>query len=575
MKRLILSLFVIFAFYASSTAQHINSNAPYEFQAKYHMLDSSELHSPKIGTKAFTQTAPPTGTIRAIAEWEPAQAVVISYPGNFGIPYAEIAELSENDHVITIVTSSAQQTTVTNNYTSNGVNLTNCSFIIAPLDSYWTRDYGPWFIMTNNNTVAIIDFPYNRPARVNDDNVAVLLAGASYLNMPWYGMDVTHTGGNYMCDGMGVAAMTDLVEDEETLTHAQIDTAFKQYMGITRNYITTDPLGEYIKHIDCWGKFLDVDKILIASVPVSNPQYSAYEAMAAYWANEVSSYGNNYQVYRVYEPSSTDQQAYTNSLILNKKVFLPIKSTYGTVNNDNAIAVYQNAMPGYEIIGVTYNGWQGTDALHCRAHEIADKGMLFIKHLPLLGEKPILSQYQVNAEIYALSGSAVVADSVWIKYRVYHGSWGAWTKINMTNTSGNTWTANIPQQLGGDTIAYYIHASDLSPRNTTHPLIGQPDPHKFYLNGTTSVVEEKNQTNAVVFPNPAVDCIYLQMYNPESLQAEVKMFDMLGKEVINIIENDLGKRMLKIDVSGLSSGTYFLNITSGKYTATRKVMLMH
>lgn len=571
MKRLILSILVIFAFFVSSTAQHINSNAPFEFQAKYHMLDSSELYLPKIPTKAFTQTPPPTGTIRAIAEWEPAQAVVVSYPGNFGIPYSEIAELSENDHVITIVTSYSQQTTVTNNYTSNGVNLANCSFVIAPLDSYWTRDYGPWFIMTNNNTVAIIDFPYNRPARANDDNVPVVLAGTSLLNMPLYGMDVTHTGGNYMCDGMGVAAMTDLVEDEETLTHSQIDTAFKQYMGITKNYITTDPLGEYIKHIDCWGKFLDVDKILIASVPTSNPQYSAYEAMAAYWANEVSSYGNNYQVYRVYESNG---QAYTNSLILNKKVFVPISTSYGTTNNNAALAVYQQAMPGYEIIGVTYSGWQSTDALHCRSHEIADKGMLYIKHLPLLGEKPILSQYPINAEVYALSGSAVVPDSVWMKYRVYHGSWGIWTKVNMTNTSGNTWTANIPQQQGGDTIAYYIHASDLSPRNTTHPLIGQPDPHKFYLNGITGV-EEKNQTNAVVFPNPAVDNIFVQLYNPENSQVQITLIDLLGKQVANLTEDNLDNHMLKIDASKLPAGPYFLNVTSGKYTVTRKIMLMH
>jgi agmatine deiminase len=378
-----------------------------------------------------------------------------------------------------------------------------------------------------------------------------------------------------MCDGMGVAAMTDLVEDENSLTHAQIDTAFKQYMGITRNYITTDPLGEYIKHIDCWGKFLDVDKILIASVPVSNSQYSAYEAMAAYWANEISSYGNHYQVYRVYEPSSSDQQAYTNSLILNKKVFVPIKSTYQTTNNNNALAVYQNAMPGYEVFGITSTAWSGTDALHCRTHEIADKGMLYIKHYPLLGEKPILTQYPVTAQIYALSGSNIIADSVWIKYRVYHGSWGAWTKINMTYSSGNTWTANIPQQLGGDTIVYYIHASDQSPRNVTHPLIGQPDPHKFYLNGTTTVIEEKEQTSAVVFPNPAVDYLYVQLYHLENPQAEVKIFDLLGKELMNINETHLDEHMLKIDISDLTSGTYFINITSGKYSLTRKIILMH
>mgnify|MGYP001306960920 CR=1 FL=1 len=570
MKKLIIPLFIIFALCANSFAQHTNSSAPYEFQAKYHMLDSSELYTPLIPGKAFTATPPPTGTVRPIAEWEPMQAVLVSYPGNFGIPYSLIAEMSQDCNVITIVESTQDRTTVRNNYVSNGVDTSHCSFKIAPLQTYWTRDYGPWFIMTNNNTIAIVDFPYNRN-RPEDDTIPRVMA--NYLTMPLYGMNVVHTGGNYMCDGMGVAAMTNLVEDENSsLTHAQIDTAFKQYMGITKNYITADPLAAYIQHIDCWGKFLDVDKILIASVPTSNTHYNDYEAMAAYWASQASSYGNNYKVYRVYEPNG---QPYTNSLILNNKVFVPTKGSTSLTYDNNALAIYQYAMPGYEIHGITYNSWQSTDALHCRTHEIADKGMLYIRHYPLLGQKPIQSFYAINTEIYALSGSNIIADSVYVKYRVFHGSWGTWTKINMTNTSGNNWTANIPQQQGGDTIVYYIHASDQSPRSVSHPLIGQPDPHKFYLNGTTTIIEESKQIQAIVFPNPAVNKLFIQMKNNDDNPVIVKIFDLIGKEILSFSENSLTDRMLITDVSTLPAGPYFVKISSGNYSETRKIMVMH
>jgi len=572
MKKVILSCFVVIMLITFSFAQHIGSPAPFEFQARYHMLDSSELNAPLIPGKSFTQTAPPTGTVRPIAEWEPMQAVLVSYPGNFGIPYSLIAEMSQDCNVITIVTSTQQQTTVTNNYNDNGVNLSHCSFVIAPLNSYWCRDYGPWFIMTNNNAIGIVDFRYNRNDRQYDDNVPVVLSGASYLNMPLYGMNMYHTGGNYMCDGYKAAAMTDLVEDENTLSHAQIDTAFKQYLGVVNNYITTDPLGDYIKHIDCWGKFLDVDKILIASVPTSNSQYSDYEAMAAYWTNQVSSYGNNYQVFRVYEPNG---QAYTNSLILNNKVFVPTYTNWGSTNNSNALAVYQHAMPGYEIFSINSSAWQSTDALHCRTHEIADKGMLYINHMPLLGEKSVQSQYPVTAGIYALSGSNIIADSVYVKYKVYHGAWGTWTKINMTNTTGNNWTANIPQQQAGDTIVYYIHASDQSPRNVTHSLIGQPDPHKFYLNGTATNIEKFDQTNAIVFPNPATDYLFVQMQYDENKETTVSLCDLMGKQVRNVTENNLGSRMLRIDISSLPAGTYFLTVRSGNFFKTQKIMVMH
>ena len=428
--------------------------------------------------------------------------------------------------------------------------------------------------MINNNQIGIIDFPYNRPTRPNDDNVPVVMASAANLNEPLYGMDVIHTGGNYMCDGMGVAAMTDLVIDENpTLTAAQIDTLFKQYMGINNCYITTDPLNDYIKHVDCWGKFLDVDKILIASVPTSNPNYNDYEAMATYWSNQVSSYGNNYQVYRVYEPNG---QPYTNSLILNNKVLVPMNASYGTTNNTAATAVYQQAMPGYQILGfqqLSTAAWASTDALHCRAHEIADKGMLYIKHYPLLGQRSIQSSYTINAEIYAVSGSNLISDSVFVRYRVNHG---AWQQTLMTHPSGNLWTANIPQSppAAGDTVEYYIHASDLSPRSAMHPLIGSPDPHKFWTS-TLTAISQHDSDKFLIFPNPAVDFIFIQPKNMISGNLSIRIFNSMDSEVKNIQHIPSGMRMIQIPVSNLGNGTYFVQIANKGRIITQKIMVMH
>jgi agmatine/peptidylarginine deiminase len=538
---------------------------PKTFQGQYHMLDSAELHY-QGAAKAFTTTAPPTGTVRAIAEWEPAQAVIVSYPGNFGIPYNLIANMSQHTPVITLVQSSAQQSTVTSSYNSNGVNMANCSFVITPLDSYWSRDYSPWFIMVNNSEIAIVDFPYNRPSRPNDDNVPVVMA--SQLGEDLYGMNVSHTGGNYMCDGMGVAAMTDLVIDENSLTDAQIDTLFHQYMGITTNYITTDPLGEYIKHIDCWGKFLDVDKILIGQVATSNAQYTDYEAMAAWWAAKTSSYGNNYQVYRVYEPNG---QPYTNSLILNKTVYVPTVTGTGSSNNTAALNVYQNAMPGYNVVGISYATWESTDALHCRTHEVADKNMLYIKHYPTLNAQNNLSQFPITANIYALSGTNLITDSVWIRYKVNAGSW---QQLAMTNTSGNTWTANIPGQTAGDTIRYYIHASDQSPKSVTHPLIGAPDAHKFYIAGSTSV-NENSAPASIIFPNPAVDRIVVSVRDENALHSDVFLINSLGKIVMQQSADNPASSLITLDVSHLAAGSYFLRTLTDGRTENTKIMIMH
>lgn len=562
MRRLLITFSLLYAL--SVSAQNTGENIP--FQSRYHMLDSIELFTPLNATKSFTPTAPPIGTIRAIPEWDPAQAVIVSYSGEFGIPYTLIAEMSQDIQVITIVESVSQQNSVTSSYTNNGVNLANCVFIIAPIDSYWSRDYSPWFIMVDKSEIAVIDFPYNRPQRPNDDNLPVVMS--TYLGLDMYGINIFHTGGNFMCDGMGGAAMTDLVLDENTsLTENQVDTLFKQFMGITNNYITDDPLGDYIKHIDCWGKFLDVDKILIAEVPVTNSQYSDYEAMATYWANKISPYGNPYQVYRVYEPSG---QPYTNSLILNNKVFIPFKPNQ-TTNNNAALAVYQQAMPGYELYGISYNSWQSTDALHCRTHEVADKHMIYVNHMPYWGGQPILSQYPVTADIYALSGSNVLPDSVWLKYKVNAGSWN---QVNMTLQSGNQWTGNIPQQTTGDTVRYFIHASDQSPRSVTHPLIGPSDPHKFFINNLVSIAQP-DMPEVLMFPNPANENIFVNMKNCTTGNVSIKVIGALGHVVQTVDEVDACSKLIKLNTSHLDAGSYFVSISADGLQMVKKVVVMH
>ena len=414
-------------------------------------------------------TAPPLAPLRNIAEFEHMEGVLIAYP--LGIPVSLVAQMSQEVMVTTIVANSSSENQARSQYSSGGVNMANCNFLYAPHDSYWTRDYGPWFVMDGNQSIGIVDFTYNRP-RPNDDNIPAEMA--DFLGLNSYDMSLVHTGGNYMTDAWGISVSTNLVWEENTnYTHTQIDRMMYDYLGVHTYHVTSDPLGEYIKHVDCWGKYLDVDKILITRVPQSNSQYDEFEAMVQYFAGQTTGYGNNYQVYRVY---ASNGEPYTNSLILNKRVFVPIE---GTSNDSAAITSYETAMPGYEVIGVS-GSWETTDALHCRVIGIADRGMLYIEHSPLLGEKPQEDYYEISAEIVPYSGMPVIANSAKIYYQVDGGSY--WV-VNMNNVSGDTYNGSIPGQAAGSEIAYYIHAEDTSGRTGEHPYIGAPDPHVFTVSG--------------------------------------------------------------------------------------------
>jgi len=334
------------------------------------LTEEEKLHLDEIG-KDFRPTLEPPAPVRQPAEFDPMQGVLIRYP--LGISTAIIAEMAE-DVIIYCVVSSYSQTSAYNTLNNGGVNMDNVEFLIADTDTYWIRDYGPWFIFSGNNEPGITDFIYNRPRP--DDN-AIPSFCATYFGINLYSMGLTATGGNYMTDGHGISVSTDLIwEENPSLTHAEINTLVEDYLGIETYHVVPDVNGEYIKHIDCWGKYLSPTQIQIREVPPSHSQYTLIEQAVDYFESQPSCYGTNYEVPRVYTPNN---QPYTNSLILNNKVLVPIT---GSGYDAQAIASYEAAMPGYEVLGFT-GSWQSTDALHCRTMGVTDQGMLYIYHVPL------------------------------------------------------------------------------------------------------------------------------------------------------------------------------------------------
>ena len=474
MKRIILIPFLIISkiiLFANDIEQENSWLKENPFLGHWLSYEESKLQVDL--SRDFYVTDPPTGPVRNIAEFEPMEGVLIRYP--FGINYNLIAAMSQETVVTTIVTSQSQEDYVTNLYNSNGVNLANCNFLHAPTDSHWTRDYGPWYVVDGSNEVGIVNFPYNRP-RPNDNDIPIEMA--TFLDIELFGMNLIHTGGNYMTDGMGISASSDLVVTENpSLTIAQIDQFVLDYLGVETYHKVPDPNGTYIDHIDCWGKFLDVDKILIREVPSNHSQYNLIEATVDYFEAQTSSYGTPYEVYRVNTPYD---QPYTNSLILNDRVFVPIT---GNATYDNAaLQVYEDAMPGYEVLGFTGN-WYSTDALHCRTKGTADRDMLYIRHIPLQGEQTQRPDYEIEAEIIPYSGLPVYADSLLVYYKVDGGDY---TSVPMILVEDFSYVGIIPSQPQGTEIAYYIHAADESGQSRNHPFIGAPDPHVFIISGQLS-----------------------------------------------------------------------------------------
>ena len=423
---------------------------------KLHYLSEEEMKTPvRRHNLNFSESPAPTEAPRFVAEFEPMQGVTIRYP--LGIPVSLVKSLAENCRVYCIVQSSSQSS-ARSSFMNAGVNMDQVTFVIAKSDSYWVRDYGPWYIFAGKQP-AIVDNVYNRP-RQNDD--AIPSAFATYLGLPLYSMNLVHTGGNMMQDGRGHAVSDNLVVTENNNDEATVRKLMLDYLGIDNYHITIDPQNDYIAHVDCWGKYLAPDKILIAKLPKTDSRYENYEAVANYFATTNCCW---------------------NSLILNKHVYVPMgsNSTY----NELALQVYRDAMPGYEVEGVynTSNSiqWLNTDALHCRTRGVMDFDMLFVDHQDVLyGTQDCTDSIAVTSKFIAYSGASLKEDSLLVYYSIDNGPYQI---AHMRPTGApDEYVGYIKGYHQASEVDYYVFGADESGHRYQQPVFGELDPHHFTVN---------------------------------------------------------------------------------------------
>ena len=504
MKKAYLTVTVFFLMIG--TVAFAGSDQPAEDFLPIGLTDDEMSRLDEIG-KNHRNTRAPAGQVRNPAEWEPSEGVIIRWP--LGISVSLVAEMSEGLMVTTIVASSLEENDASSAYTSGGVNMVNTQFLIAPTNSIWTRDYGPWFVFEDEQ-LAIVDHIYNRP-RPYDDVIPQVIG--SEWGFDVYGMDLVHTGGNHMSDGFGMSMSTGLVYSENPgKTPSEVDSIMLAYLG--NNYTVLDYVEHGgIHHIDCWAKFLNPTTILVKDAPVGSYSHNLLNERADYLSQQLSPWDRPYTVVRIYCPYGT---AYTNSIILNGKVLVPM---FGDGFDSIAIETYQDAMPGYEILGFT-GSFYDHDAIHCRTMGVPDRDMLFIHHVPLTGlAGDPDTDYLIAAAIADYSLSGLIAESLKICYSVDDGPW---EHVPLAAAAQpDSFYGYIPGQPAGSDISYYLEAADSSGRVETHPYIGQLWAHAFTVTGLRAPSEPFLVCPACDSGLPLLDMlpvfVWTESYDPDPL----------------------------------------------------------
>jgi len=417
-------------------------------------------------------------------EFEPMSGVIIAFPPP--LPMSLVAEMSEEANVMSVVPDTATMLEAIVSYGNNGVNLNNCTFLICPSDASLCRDNGPWYIFDGDGFQGIVDNINGLGTPI--DSLPWYIGDS--LNIPVYNSYLTAQGGNWMSDGMGTAMASGMLYAQNgSLTPAQIQDRVNLYLGID-NLIVTNGYGGYDNaHIDTWAKFLDPGRIIVKRY---NPPVAEIEALAHYISTLKSSYGRAYDVLRIDNDYTT---AYTNSLFLNNKVLVPTNG--GTALDRLAIATYQEAMPGYEVLGFG-PAWGPGNALHCRTMGITDRYMLRIQHIPIFDQENFGQSFTVNAIVHAYSNAALTTGMPQVYWKTEGGNYNI---ISMTHTIGDSFTVAIPPQPEGTDIYYYLHAEDSSGRSENHPYIGPGNPHHFYTGEDTENPAIQIELPSTLLPN--------------------------------------------------------------------------
>ncbi|MEE3097410.1 MAG: agmatine deiminase family protein, partial [Bacteroidota bacterium] len=243
-------------------------------------------------------------------------------------------------------------------------------------------------------------------------------------------------------------------------TLSEIENIMQDFMGI-QTYILMETLPyDGIHHIDMHMKLLDEETILMAEYPPGVADGPQIEANLQYVLSTYNSaFGTAFKVVRIPSPPSVSgnypntngyYRTYTNSVFVNNTVLVPFyRQEYDTI----AQRIYEEALPGYNIVGIdvdnsgvnliAYSG-----AIHCITHSVGANEPLLIQHQSLEDTSP-LSSYTVSANIQHTSG----VNTAQVYYTTDLAT-GFSPPITMTNTSNNTWEADIPGTMSSGQQVY-------------------------------------------------------------------------------------------------------------------------
>lgn len=589
------AVFATLTWYAAAQQEILPKGFTPEERARIERGDF-EIQRPERGI----ESPPPFDNIRCMAEWEEIQALTIAWTSYPGILKQIVAAAKDQCEVIILSENPAQ----TENYLlgTQGApalpDLDNVTILEIPFNSIWMRDYAGNPVYADEvGDLFMVDWIYNRPTRPDDD--ASPQAIADFLGLDLYTIteapaDLVNTGGNWMSDGFGTAFASELILEENApgnpygvtaKTESEIDQIVQDYLGVDTYIKMTALEFDNINHIDMHMKLLDEETLLVGEYPdgiADGPQINAN--LEYVLSNFQTKWGTPFKVVRIPMPDSPSglwpdsnppafYRTYTNSVFVNNKIILP---TYREQYDTTAIRIYEENLPGYQIIPIDCDNSQETiisasGAIHCITHSVGVDEPLLISHQPLGDTEDSQNAYQVVA--YMNHRDGVANGTLFWKTNPDD----PYTEVAMAALGDNNWSALIPAQPAGTKVYYYVRGEATTGKVQVRPL---PAPAGYWsfrvLNGEVGIAEANGTSIfGAIFPNPASAITCIPMNLARSTSGTLWLTDATGREVEIIRSGHFpaGEMRYFLDASRYESGVYRVVFRSADGVASQPLMI--
>ncbi|MFP4228003.1 MAG: T9SS type A sorting domain-containing protein, partial [Salinivenus sp.] len=151
------------------------------------------------------------------------------------------------------------------------------------------------------------------------------------------------------------------------------------------------------------------------------------------------------------------------------------------------------------------------------------------------------------------------------------GSEGEWTEVGYEESAAEGGTTDRPQgyrfvdedlPYEADRLEYRLRQEDVDGTTETYGPVE---------------VERRVEELALekVYPSPASGQATVRLAVPEQQEVRVELYDVLGRSVRTVAEGEMeGREEVRVDLGGLSSGTYFVRLRAEGEVKTRRLTVV-